>query len=257
MLDRRPNGAPAGGIEAPRVTDCTPTGVTKMTKRLRLPAGTLAIALLGHGPLAQAYEYDRYNGEQINEVCAGCHGEFGQGGNEGEYPRLAGQPAGFIAKQLLLFRERRRPNMAMIEYVDHRQMPDDDIQDISRFLAELELKTKLPPVDEGAPGFDAYARLLEAKKLMQVPRAEGDTEKGGALYRRECGSCHGREGWGDAAKGAPMLAGQYTSYLWRQVDKYRNQIRIHDEDSPEEELLAAFTNEELEDIFAYLSVVDD
>ena len=41
---------------------------------------------------AQVYEYDPENGEEINELCAGCHGEFGQGGKEGEYPRLAGQP---------------------------------------------------------------------------------------------------------------------------------------------------------------------
>ena len=31
-----------------------------------------------------------FNGEEINEVCAGCHGEFGQGEKDGEYPRLAG-----------------------------------------------------------------------------------------------------------------------------------------------------------------------
>jgi hypothetical protein len=55
-----------------------------------------------------------------------------------------------------------------------------------------------------------------------------------------------------------MLAGQYTSYLWRQVDKYVNKIRIHDPSEPDaDELLAAFTQEELRDIFAYLSIVDD
>ena len=39
-----------------------------------------------------AYAIDMENGEEINEVCAGCHGEFGQGGKAGEYPRLAGMP---------------------------------------------------------------------------------------------------------------------------------------------------------------------
>ena len=216
-------------------------------------AGALASSLLP----ALAYEYDEEIGREINEVCAGCHGEFGQGGKEGEYPRIAGMPAAFISEQLHLFRERRRPNLAMVEYVDDRQMPDSDIEDVSRFLEKIELKTKLPPANENDPGFDAYARLLESKQLMQIPRADGDTEVGRRLYKKECASCHGREGWGDRKKAVPMLAGQYTNYLWRQVEKYRTRIRIHDKDDPDDELLSAFSDRELQDIFAYLSIVDD
>jgi cytochrome c553 len=208
--------------------------------------------------LLHAYEYDPDNGEEINELCAGCHGEYGQGGKDGEYPRLAGQPVDFLAQQLHLFRDRKRPNMAMIEYIDERQMPDNDIQDISRFLAEIKLETRLPPVDSEAPGFDAYARLLESKKLMQVARAKGDIEKGEKIYRKECSSCHGRMAEGDHKKEVPMLSGQYTKYLWRQVEKYRKKIRIHDPSDPDEdELLSDFTDEELRDIFAWLSIMDD
>jgi len=124
---------------------------------------------------------DPENGEEINEVCAGCHGEFGQGGKEGEYPRLAGLPASFIAKQLLLFRDRTRKNMAMVEYVDDRQMPDPDIVDISAYLASIEIPSKLPPVDESAPDFNAYERLLATKHVVQIPRAEGDVPAGEKL----------------------------------------------------------------------------
>lgn len=226
---------------------------------LHHPAARLLLVILGGIISTQpaAHEYDPDNGEEINEVCAGCHGEFGEGGKQGEYPRLAGMPSEFIAKQLFLFRDRERPNLAMVEYVDHRQMPDKDIHDISRFLSGIELKTRLPPVDETAPGFDAYARLLESKRLMQIPRAPGDIEAGKRLYRKECDSCHGDEGWGDDKKAVPMLAGQYINYLWRQVEKYRKKIRIHDEEAPEEELLSDFTDDELRDIFAYLSIADD
>lgn len=206
---------------------------------------------------SSGHAYDTDNGEEINEVCAGCHGEYGQGGSDGEYPRLAGLPVEFIAHQLRLFRHRERPNMAMIEYVDDRQMPDKDIMDISIYLSRITLKTKLPPVNENDPGFDAYARLLETKKLMQIPRAEGDLEKGQQIYRKECASCHGKLGEGDHAKVVPMLTGQYTDYLWRQVEKYRNKIRIHDPDAPDDELLKDFSDAELQDVFAYLSILDD
>lgn len=203
------------------------------------------------------YQYDPDIGEEINEVCAGCHGEFGQGGKDGEYPRIAGQPANFLEQQLILFRDRKRPNIAMIEYVDDRQMPSSDIKDVSKFLEAIVLKTKLPPADENDPDFDAYTRLLAAKMLMQIPRAEGDIAVGKKRYKKECGSCHGKVGEGDIKKGVPMLSGQYTNYLWRQVKKLRKQIRIHDLEDPNEELLSDFTDKELTDIFAYLSIVDD
>ena len=202
-------------------------------------------------------DYDPAIGEEINEVCAGCHGEFGQGGKEGEYPRIAGMPAEFISIQLKLFRSRKRPNMPMLQYIDDRQMPDDDIINISQFLADIKLNTRLPPVDETAPDFDAYARLLESKKLMQIPLAPGDIKKGKKLYKKECSSCHGKDGYGVIKKAVPLLAGQYTSYLWNQVEKLRKRVRIHDIEEPDEDLLDDFSKQEITDIFAWLSTADD
>jgi cytochrome c553 len=213
--------------------------------------------LFSVGMATHAREPDLQNGEEINEVCAGCHGPNGEGGKQGEYPRLAGQPYQFLVDQLLLFRERRRPDLAMVEYVDERQMPDADIADVSAFLAAIELPSRLKPVDESVAGFDALARLEEAKRVVQIPRAEGDTEAGGVLYRRECASCHGRDGKGDPNDTVPMLAGQYTNYLWRQVDKYIAKVRIHDPSAPDDSLLADFKRTELQDIFAYVSTLDD
>ncbi|MES9856319.1 MAG: c-type cytochrome [Sedimenticola sp.] len=218
-----------------------------------------ALLLALYHPLLQAqeFDYDPDTGEEINEVCAGCHGEYGEGGKDGEYPRIAGMATAFTATQLHLFRERKRPNMAMVEYVDDRQMPDADIFHVAEYLSRITLKTKLPPANENDPGFDAYERLLASKRLMQIPRAKGDINKGRKIYKKECASCHGKEGWGSIKKAVPMLAGQYTNYLWRQVKKYREKIRIHDEEDPESELLDDFSDKELEDIFAYLSIADD
>ncbi len=217
----------------------------------------LGALIVMRGADALGREPDLEIGEEINELCAGCHGEYGQGGKQGVYPRLAGQPYEFLVKQLVLFRERKRPNLAMVEYVDERQMPDPDVQDVSAYLAAIELPTRLPPVDENAPGFDALARLKAAERVLQIPRAGGDIDAGAKLYRFECAGCHGSAGEGDHEDAVPMLAGQYTDYLWRQVDKYLKGIRIHDPSAPEERLLADFSREELRDIFAYVSVLDD
>ncbi len=229
----------------------------------RLWPAAVAIALCGwmmpaaaSDPPAADYEPDLFNGEEINELCAGCHGEFGQGGGDGKYPRLAGLPATYIERQMFLFRARQRPNLPMVEHVDERQMPDNDIRDVAAFLARIQLPTKLPPQDEGAQ-FDPLERLLLAKRTMNIRRAPGDIKAGRKLYNRECRSCHGTDGWGETNKGVPLLTGQYTEYLWGQVAKYRNGLRIHDPDAPDERLLSLLTDDELRDIFAFLSVADD
>ncbi|MGD2119990.1 MAG: c-type cytochrome, partial [Chromatiales bacterium] len=209
------------------------------------PASVFFILSLLWSAAASAFDYDPAIGAEINDVCAGCHGEFGQGGKGGEYPRLAGMPVAFLIQQLNLFRDRKRPNLAMVEFVDHRQMPDEDIFHIANFLHNIQLKTRLPEVDETAPDFNAYARLLESKKLMQIPRAAGDINNGEQLYKKECAICHGPDGFGHDKKAVPLLAGQYTSYLWRQVKKLRQKIRIHDPDEPNSELLDDFTDAEL------------
>jgi cytochrome c553 len=138
--------------------------------------------LLGVGPVSAALDQaDLENGKEINELSAGCHGEFGEGGKQGIYPRLAGEPYQFLVDQLVLFRERKSPNLAMVESVDDRQMPDQDIRDISACLAAIQLPTRLAPIDEISPDFDALARLQEAKRVLQIPRAEGDISAGGKL----------------------------------------------------------------------------
>ena len=204
-----------------------------------------------------ATEPDLMTGKDINGVCAGCHGEFGQGGKNGEYPRIAGMPRAYLYKQVKLFQRNTRPNLPMLEHVHERQLSDQEILDISAFLEGIALPTRLPPVDETAPGFNAYQRLLDSKKVVQIPVYEGDTATGERLYNKECRSCHGKDGWGDPAEAVPQLAGQYTEYLLRQVAKYVKKLRVHDEDAPDEELLAEFSDQEIRDILAYLSIVDD
>jgi len=195
-------------------------------------------------------------GEEINETCAGCHGEFAEGGKDGEYPRIAGLPASYIINQLHLFRDRIRPNIPMLEYLDKGQMPEQDIVDVAAYLASIELITKLPPLIEG-DDFDAYERMNMTRKLLNIAKFDGNMKAGKKLYKKECRTCHGNKAEGKESKGAPQLAGQYTKYLLRQVKLFVKKKRIHDLEEPEEELLSDFSEQELNDIFAYISILDD
>ena len=203
------------------------------------------------------HDYDKYTGDEINQVCAGCHGVFGMGGSDGKYPRLAGLPTQYIIKEIVKFRERKRPNISMVEHVEERQLPNNEVIDISIYLNQIKLATRLSKIDENAPDFDAYARLQEAKKIIQIGRAEGDIKAGEKLYKKECRSCHGKTGEGNQEEATPLLAGQYTNYLLQQIELYISGERLHDPDDPEEEFLKSFSKEQLRDIFAYISILDD
>ncbi|TRZ94437.1 MAG: cytochrome C [Rhodocyclaceae bacterium] len=205
---------------------------------------TLCLSSLGH-----AQNLDK--GKEINSTCAGCHSDAGQGGSRGEYPRLAGQPAKFIATQLKAFRARTRINIPMYPYTQARELPDEDIEDIAAYLASIELPNKWPVFKDSD---DALTRLTLTERVMIIPRVPGNLAKGEAIYQNECAFCHGKTGMGHGR--FPMLVGQYTNYLKRQMDKYLKGERPHDDEGIVG-ILNTLKEEDLQDIIAYLTSIQE
>jgi cytochrome c553 len=198
---------------------------------------------------APAAEEDK--GKEINGVCAACHGEYGQGGKRGEYPRIAGQRAAYLKDQLKSFRARKRINIPMYPYTQERELPDEDIEAVSEYLARIQLPTRPPEFKDSD---DALTRLLAMEKVMIVPRAEGNLENGKVIYQKECYSCHGRDGRGRGK--FPMLVGQYTNYLKKQADAYVKGERPHDEEGTTG-ILNKLSEKDIQDILAYLTSIQD
>ncbi len=194
---------------------------------------------------------DSEKGKEINGTCAACHGEFGQGGKKGEYPRIAGQQVKHIESQLKSFRARTRVNIPMFPYTQERELSDEDIKDIAAYLAGIELPMKMP---EFKGNEDALTRLLMVDKVMIIPRAEGDIDNGGKLYQKQCAACHGKTGKGRGM--FPMLVGQYTSYLKRQVDLFLKGDRPHDEEGTVG-VLNGLKEKDVQDILAYLTSIQE
>ncbi len=190
-------------------------------------------------------------GKEINGVCAACHGEFGQGGKRGEYPRLAGQRAAYLKDQLKSFRARKRINLPMYPYTQERELSDEDIEAVSEYLAAIRLPTRPPQFKESD---DALTRLLAMDKVMIVPRAEGDIANGRTIYQKECFSCHGRDGRGRGK--FPLLVGQYTNYLKKQVDAYVRGERPHDEEGTTG-ILNTLKEKDIQDILAFLTSIQE
>lgn len=188
-------------------------------------------------------------GKEINATCAGCHGDLGQGGKRGEYPRISGQRVGYLVTQLQAFRDRTRLNLPMFPYTQERELSEQDIADVSAYLASVELPTEWPKF---SPGDDALTRLSAVEKVMIIARTPGDVDNGGRIYGQECALCHGEDGRGK--RKFPRLVGQYSNYLLKQMEAYRKGERPHDEEGMTGALIPLKATD-LQDILAYLTTL--
>jgi cytochrome c553 len=191
------------------------------------------------------------SGKDINGPCAACHGELGQGGKRGEYPRLAGQRPAYIEQQLRNFRARTRLNIPMLPYTQERELSDEDIKLVAAYLSGITLQTEFPDFKETD---DALTRLEAMEKVMIIPKLEGDLANGKALYDEECAYCHGSTGRG--LRRFPMLVGQYTNYLKRQIDAYLKRERPHDNDE-DIGILGRLSEKDINDILAHITHLQD
>jgi cytochrome c553 len=196
-------------------------------------------------PAEKPYAYDPDMAKDIMRICAGCHGEFGAGGNG--YPRLAGLNAEYLAEQIRMFKSRERENIPMIPFTTERELPEREVLDISRYLSEITLSTKPPPEDDKIDGF---ARLMLMKQVVQIPREPGDAEAGREFYTSECGPCHGRQGEGRIRK--PPLAGQYIPYLKTQIAAFLAGKRKHDD---VDQIMRPRQPAEWQNLWAYVSML--
>lgn len=219
---------------------------------LRMPCRlTVALICLAASGAIQAEAPAGDTGKEINGVCAACHGEYGQGGKRGEYPRIAGQRAAYIKDQLKSFRARKRINLPMYPYTQERELSDADIEAVSEYLAAIELPTKWPEFKDSD---DALTRLAATEKVMIIPRAEGDLQNGKAIYQKECAACHAKDGRGRGK--FPMLIGQYTNYLMKQAEAYIKGERPHDEEGTVG-ILNRLKAKDIQDILAYLTSIQN
>lgn len=92
-----------------------------------------------------------------------------------------------------------------------------------------------------------------------VRAAEGDPERGRALFQ-VCQGCHGAQGEGNEAQGAPRLAGQHGWYLRRQLMNFRQGIRGASEQDQYGQLMRGFASlledeQAVHDVVAYIETL--
>jgi cytochrome c553 len=138
-------------------------------------------------------------GKEVFEACHDCHRKDASGRANGVFPRLSGQHALVLLKQLDDIRAGQRNNPSMQGLAGG--LSRNDLVDVAAFLQSL------PISDKNGKGTGTNLKL------------------GKQLYERDCASCHGANGEGDAVKFYPMVAAQHYQYLLREVITVREGTR--------------------------------
>ncbi len=167
------------------------------------------------------------------QVCATCHGVDGNAVSP-NFPRLAGQPAGYLSAQLQNFRSHQRsdPEGFFYMYGMTRKLTDEQIKGLSEYFS-----TQVPTPNEGtadaqkiAQGREIYQKGIPAKEVAA------------------CMACHGAKGEGIAS--FPRLAYQHQSYLVAQLHVFQDTEGRPD--TPMKQVTHLLSPQEMQAVAAFL-----
>lgn len=165
------------------------------------------VLLVGAAGLAQAsgtLAGDVAAGKAKSATCAACHGADGNSPLPA-HPKLAGQGAKYLAKQLHDFKSGARANPVMMGMA--APLSDQDIADLAAYYASLRNSTEAADPAQVALGEQVW---------------RGGNLESGVLA---CTGCHGPSGRGVALAGFPALRGQRADYVEAQLKAFRAAAR--------------------------------
>ena len=186
--------------------------------------------------LISAHAGDVAKGKALYATCMACHGANGEGNplEAISAPSFAGLSDWYIIQQLKNFKAGIRGTHAK----DAKGM-------IMRNMT-------LALTDEGMADIAAYIKTLKRPK----PKAtlKGDAVKGKVVYNT-CLACHGPNGKGNKALGAPNITELSDWYMLRQLNNFKTGIRGGPKD-PKGMMMApmvkAMTEQQFKDVIAYV-----
>ena len=175
---------------------------------------------------------DASKGKVLSATCAACHGADGNSANP-QWPKLAGQHAAYIEKQLTDFHDQKRKDATMSAMA--APLTPENIKDLAAYFSSQNAKP-------GAGKED----LVEQGKI---------TYKGGNLTSKvtACAACHGPTGMGNPAAGYPRLSGQHSAYVTKQLKDFKNGVRSNDSSSIMRDIAKRMTDDEIAAVAEYIA----
>lgn len=168
-----------------------------------------------------------------SENCEECHGEFGVG-LAPSAPKLAGQYADYLVKQLRNFQsgERKHPVMTVMA----EALTDDDRHDIAAHYSSN-------PVMQG--------EKTEDSKVARELYFKGDMSRN----IMPCKSCHGETGKGKYSETEcyPVIGGQHMIYLREQLRNWRKGERANSSGGVMNVIAKSLSDTEIQALADYVS----
>ena len=207
-----------------------------MTKlRLRTILSALVLfttgAYAGDGPQEIALRTgpgDPVAGKAKSLICQACHGKDGNPSTP-DCPKLAGQYAAYIRKEIKDFQKGSRRDPIMTE-IAQGLTNEQDLLDISAYFASQ--------------------KQMKGEKPVRSPAGrERFTADNG------CQTCHGVNGKGLAPgnANAPVIGGQFKSYLIKQLKDFRSNARYNEASGIMGMVASMMTDQEIEEVAGYES----
>lgn len=172
------------------------------------------------------------NGDAARNItaCMSCHGAAGNS-SIAQNPKLGGQHAAYIHKQLMDFKTPARNNAVMTAMA--QPLTDADSRNIAAYLdAQVAKPGAAKDKDTVALGKKIYRGGIAEKRLPA------------------CASCHGASGAGIPAQ-YPRLAGQHQEYTLTQLTNFRDGIRKNS--VPMAEIAQRMSAEEMKAVADYVA----
>ena len=164
---------------------------------------TADLALAQHEAVPVVKDADSI--EARAQGCVTCHGQNGQGTNNGYFPRIAGKPAGYLYNQLAAFRDGTRRYAPMNYLVAY--MPDAYLRELAAYFAK-----QRPPFAANEAANVSPDVLARGRALATA----GDPKTGVPA----CVACHGT-GLAGMEPGIPGLVGLRPTYIVGQLTRWR------------------------------------
>ena len=173
-------------------------------------------------------------GQEKSQLCQGCHGTTGNS-TDPLIPKLAGQHANYISKQIRNYQDGARTHEIMEAMAS--TISDDDLADMAAYFASQN-KMKGNGVAENKRGKELFTR--------------SDSTKMGIA----CVNCHGERGKGIESQisAFPVLGGQHKEYIRQQLMNFRSGDRRNSPYKIMNRIAESLTDSDIESLAEYVSV---
>ncbi|KOO05645.1 c-type cytochrome [Vibrio hepatarius] len=177
-------------------------------------------------------------GKAKSQTCVACHGADGNS-QLAMYPKLAGQHAKYIEKQLKDLKLGMTSNGKQGRYdpvMSGMAMPlsEQDMQDLAAYYASLPISPNTTPENVVEKGKSLYTA--------------GDAERG----LTACIACHGPRGNGTELSGFPKISGQHADYIKAQLEKFRDEKRGNDMNAMMRDVAKKLTDDDIAVLSKYV-----